>query len=83
MTMKTLLFSLYTFAVTIGAATVSGQPFGLGPLFAALAVAALFAVALNDSPKAMPPLRRARVTRFPARPIARLPERTHAFDLAA
>ncbi len=81
--MKTLLFSLYTFAVTIGAATVGGQPIGFGAVFAALAVAALFAQALNDVPKVMPPLRRGRVARFPARPITRLPERTHAFDLAA
>ena len=81
--MKTILSLVTTLTLIIGAASLDASRLNAGVLFSALAVASLFAFALNDVRR--PPYRifSARITRFPdpARCSARSPSRS--MDLAA
>jgi hypothetical protein len=81
--MKTLLYVLYTFGVTTGAISLDSYRLDAGTLITVLAVAALFALALNDGRRVARPLTTAPITRFPARNPDRLHCRTNALDLAA
>lgn len=67
--MKTLFFFLYTFGLTIGVVLLNAQHLEFGAVAAALAVAVMFAMALNDSPRALRPLPRPAMVHFPARPV--------------
>ena len=76
--MKTLFALLYTFGVTAGAASLDLHRLDPGMLFTAAAVAALFALALNDGCRVRRPRSLAPVARFP-----RAGRRPDTADLAA
>jgi len=76
--MKTLFALFYTFLVTAGAASLDLHRLDPGMIFTAVAVAALFALALNDGCRVRRPLSLAPVTRFP-----RTGRRPDTADLAA
>lgn len=76
MTMKTTLFFLGMFGIVIGAASIGAQSLDFGTVFSALAAGVMFAMALNDTPRTLRPLRRPAAVRFSAR-------RNRTFDLAA
>ncbi|HTT55916.1 MAG TPA: hypothetical protein VMF63_02320 [Opitutaceae bacterium] len=76
--MKTLFALFYTFGITAGAASLDLHRLDPGMIFTALAVGALFALALNDDGRARRPLVVAPVTRFP-----RTGRRSDSVDLAA
>ncbi len=82
-TMKTLLSLLYTFGVTAGAVSLDSYRLDPEVLFTALAVAALFALALNDGCRVRRPLFAGSVARFPARKPAPVGRPTNTLDLAA
>ena len=63
--MKTILSLFTTLALIIGAASLDAYRLDAGLLFSALAVAALFAFALNDVRRPPYRVRSARITRFP------------------
>lgn len=75
-TMKTILFVLYTCGMIIAAASMGARHADFGTVVSALAAGTLLAMALHDSPRALRPLPRPAMARFPARP-------TRALDLAA
>jgi hypothetical protein len=81
--MKTILSLFTTLALIIGAASLDAYRLDAGLLFSALAVAALFAFALNDVRR--PPYRvlSARITRFPAPARCSTPPQSRSMDLAA
>jgi hypothetical protein len=81
--MKTILSLFTTLTLIIGAASLDASQLDAGVLFSALAVAALFAFALNDVRR--PPYRilSARVTRFPGPVRCSVPPRSRPMDLAA
>jgi hypothetical protein len=81
--MKTILSLFTTFTLIIGAASLDASRLDAGVLFSALAVAALFAFALNDVRR--PPYRilSARVTRFPRLAGCSAPPQSRPLDLAA
>jgi hypothetical protein len=81
--MKTLLSFLYTFGVIAGAVSLDSYRLDPEVLFTAVAVAALFALALNDGCRVRRPLSAGSVARFPSRKPGSLGRRTNAFDLAA
>ena len=81
--MKTLLYLLYTFGVTTGAVSLDSYRLDPGILVTALAVAGLFALALNDGRRIERPLTAPSVARFPSRRSGQLSSRTNALDLAA
>jgi hypothetical protein len=80
--MKTLFTLLATFGVTAGTASLDFHQLDPGVLFAAAAVAALFAFALNDNCRVRRPLYAA-VARFPARRPRSLGRRANSLDRAA
>jgi len=82
-TMKTLLYILYTFGVTTGVISLDSYRLDPGILITALAVACLFALALNDRPRLVRPLTLPRVARFPAPRARAVACRAKALDLAA
>jgi hypothetical protein len=80
--MKTLLSLLFISVLLTAAASLDAYQLDAGVLFTAVAVAALFAIALNDSR----PVRRlspTRITRFPAPSRAAASPRRRSLDLAA
>ncbi|HTX66693.1 MAG TPA: hypothetical protein VMD31_13045 [Opitutaceae bacterium] len=76
--MKTLFALFYTFGITAGAASLDLHRLDPGMIFTALAVGALFALALNDGCRVRRPLVVAPVARFP-----RAARRVDSADLAA
>ncbi len=81
--MKTLLYVLYTFGVTTGVVSLDSHQLDPGILITALAVAVLFALALNDDGRVRHALTVHRVVRFPARRADRPMTAERALDLAA
>lgn len=81
--MKTLLSLLCTFGVTVGAVSLDSYRLDPDVLFTAMAVAALFAMALNDGCRMRRPLFAGSIARFPSRKPAPVGRRTKALDLAA
>lgn len=81
--MKTLFSLLCTFGVTAGAMSLDSYRLDPEVLFTAVAVAALFALALNDGCRVRRPLRAGSVARFPSRKPAPVGRRTNALNLAA
>jgi hypothetical protein len=80
--MKTFLSFLFISVLLTAAASLDAYQLDAGVLFSAVATAALFAIALNDSR----PVRRlslTRVTRFPATSRGCAMPRRHSLDLAA
>ena len=57
--MKTLLSTLSILALTVAAISLDAYPLDGGTWLTAAMVAALFGLALNDSPRAIGPARRA------------------------
>ncbi len=80
--MKTLFAFLYTFGVTAGTASLDFHRLSPGVWVPTVAVAALFAFALNDGCRARRPLYTG-VTRFPARRPGSLGRQAKSLDLAA
>jgi hypothetical protein len=81
--MKTILSLVTTFTLIIGAASLDASRLDAGVLFSALAVAALFAFALNDVPRPAYRVLSARITRFPAPARCSVPRRSRPMNLAA
>lgn len=81
--MKTLLYILYTFGVTTGVVSLDSYRLDPGILITALAVAVLFALALNDDGRVRHSCTVPRVVRFPARRASGPIARERALDLAA
>ena len=80
--MKTFLSLLFISVLLTAAASLDAYQLDAGVIFSAVAVAALFAIALNDSrPKRC--LVPTRVTRFPAPSRDSAPPSRHSLDLAA
>ena len=80
--MKTFLSLLFISVLLTAAASLDAYQVDAGVIFSAVAVAALFAIALNDTG----PERRlvpTRITRFPAPSRRSVPPRAHSLDLAA
>jgi hypothetical protein len=82
-TMKTLFALFYTFGVTAGAVSLDSYRLDPEVLFTAVAVAALFALALNDGYRPRRAVGTTRVTRFPTRSPVPLGRHSTSLDLAA
>ena len=81
--MKTILSLVTTLALIIGAASLDASKLDAGSLFSALAVAALFAFALNDVRRPPYQILSARITRFPGPARVSTAPQSHSMDLAA
>ena len=81
--MKTILSLFTTLTLIIGAASLDAYRLDAGLLFSALAVAALFAFALNDVRRPPYRVRSARITRFPGTARCSTPPQSRPMDLAA
>jgi hypothetical protein len=81
--MKTLVALFSIFALLTATESLDASQWDAGALFSAVAVAALFAFALNDSRRPERPLLLGRVERYPGSSRYSAARRTPSMDLAA
>jgi hypothetical protein len=81
--MKTLVALFSILALLTATESLDASQWDAGALFSAVAVAALFAFALNDSPRPERPLLLGRVERYPGSSRCSGARRTPSMDLAA
>ena len=81
--MKTLLSLLSILVLLMAAISLDAYQLDAGVVFSAVAVTALFAIALNDSRRPERILVPTRVERFPEPARCSVTPRAHSMDLAA